>query len=46
MELSWSPLNLQLEPAARVAKLVIVPEISPYVHLKHLGVRDNGIGSL
>ena len=31
---------------ARVAKLVLVPEIFLYAHLKHLGVHDNGIGSL
>ena len=41
-----SPVNLPLEPEAPVAKLVLVPKISLYAHLKHLGVRDNGTGSL
>ena len=40
-----SPVNRPLEPRARVARLVLVTEISVYAHLKHLGVRDNGIGS-
>ena len=29
---------------SRVARLVLVSEISPYAHLKHLGVRAVGIG--
>ena len=40
-----SPVNRPLEPGTQVARL-LVPEISPYAHLKHLGVRDNGIGAL
>ena len=35
-----------MEPGAQVARLVLAPEISLYVHLKHLGVRNNGIGSV
>ena len=41
-----SPVNRPLELGARVVRSVIVPEIFLYAHLKHLGVRDNGIGSL
>ena len=41
-----SPVNRPLEPGARVARLVLVPEMYPYAHLKHLRVRDNGIGAL
>ena len=41
-----NPVNQPLEPGARVARLVLVTEISPDAHLKHLGVRDNGIGAL
>ena len=41
-----SPVNHLLEPEARVARLVLVPEISRYALLKHLGGRDNDIGTL
>ena len=41
-----NPVNRPLEKGVRVARLVLVPEISLYAHLKHLGVRDNGTGFL
>ena len=41
-----SPVNRPLEPGARVARFILVPEISLYAHLKHLDVRDDGMGSL
>ena len=41
-----SPVNRPLEPRSRVAKLVLVPEISTHARLKHLGVRDNGTVAL
>ena len=41
-----SPVDRPLEPGFRVARLVLVPEISRYAHLEHLGVRDGGIGNL
>ena len=41
-----SPVNGPLEPGDRVVRLVLVPEISLYAHLKHIGVFDNGTGSL
>ena len=31
-----SPVNRPLEPGSRVARLVLVPVISLYAHLKHL----------
>ena len=44
---SWSlggePGKSTTGTGARVARLVLVPEISLYAYLKHLGVRDNGI---
>ena len=38
-----NPVNRPLEPGARMARLVLVPEISRYAYLKHLGSCDNGI---
>ena len=40
-----SSVNLSLEPGVSGGEIVLVPEISPYAHLKHLDARANGVGA-